>query len=128
VAAEITLTGGSKLLTRMAVRRGMKMYTEYRRVAGALGVKAPLGNQVHHINPLLGHPGGSRTLFPTGGLPGWVHSGRWNLQVLEGAAHTLAHRRLRRLERWLRINTNRYTITLRLLNNLRRDSEQHCGE
>ena len=128
VAAEITLTGGSKLLTRMAVRKGMKMYTEYRRVAGALGVKAPLGNQVHHINPLLGHPGGSRTLFPTGGLPGWVHSGRWNLQVLEGAAHTLAHRRLRRLERWLRINTNRYTITLRLLNNLRRDSEQHCGE
>lgn len=66
--------------------------------------------------------------FPTAGLPPKIHSGRWNLQVLDNEAHKRAHRRLRRMENALRTNTNRYTITARFLNNLRRDLEQPCEE
>jgi hypothetical protein len=79
---------------------------------------------VHHRNPLLGHSvevGGGRTLFPTGGLSPQIHSGRWNLEVLEHTEHMNRHRQLKALENALRLNTNRYTIPARILNNAWRD-------
>ncbi|MEJ5251739.1 MAG: hypothetical protein WHX60_07625 [Armatimonadota bacterium] len=127
LVAELSLAGVSKVLTRMAVRN----YQRARNAAKTIVKALRMGNRehiVHHVNPLLGHPGGQRTLFPTAGLPPKVHSGRWNLQVLDKEAHKRAHRRLRRVEQVLRINTNRYTISARFLNNLHRDSVQGCEE
>ena len=47
-------------------------------------------------------------LFPTGGLPAWLHSGRWNThswiglgrpQFVPKPEHTALHRRLRKIEK-----------------------------
>jgi len=57
------------------------------------------GKQLHHLNPLFGHPGGAKALFPTGGLPAAIHSHPFNLKLLDRAAHTRAHRWIRTLER-----------------------------
>jgi hypothetical protein len=127
VAAEIALAGGSKLLTRMALRKIGSYRKEATQVIKALGLKRA-GYQVHHVNPLMGHPFGGRTLFPTAGLPRRIHSGRWNLRLLDTAAHRRAHQRVRQVEQALRITSNRYTTTVRLLNNVRRDFEQRCKE
>ena len=60
----------------------------------------------HHINTVIGHPGGIASHFPTGGLPASIHSGSWNLrQVAPGARrgqmspeHLGLHRRARLAE------------------------------
>ena len=124
VGAEIALTGGAKALTHLAYKKG---YKEIRRESMRFIRKFRLpGKEVHHSNPLLGHPGGEGTLFPLGGLPPSIHSGRWNLEVLDHATHLRRHRRMKQQEKLLRWNTNRYTITLRTLNNLRRDITSEC--
>jgi hypothetical protein len=126
VGAEIILTGGSKALIHLAHKKGRDLIRkESRRFTRKLGQPKMF---VHHINPLLGHPGGTGTLFPLGGLPPSIHSGRWNLEVLDYTTHMQRHRRMRQQEKLLRWNTNRYTITLRTVNNLRRDIENECPE
>ena len=45
-------------------------------------------------------------MFPTGGLPAAIHSGRWNLQLLDKASHLAAHRYLRALESGARVAFN----------------------
>jgi hypothetical protein len=96
VGGEIVLTGGSALL-KNAAKNAVR--AEVRREAARMtaGI-ARNGKQLHHINPLFGHPGGAPTLFPTGGLPDWIHSGRWNTKLLDHEAHKAAHRALRRQE------------------------------
>ncbi|CAI4030255.1 hypothetical protein DNFV4_00683 [Nitrospira tepida] len=69
----------------------------------------------HHIQPLFGHPGGRGTLFPTGGLPPWIHSAPWNLQVLSHAEHVQAHRYLRQLETLAVAVVNPFTTSVRAL-------------
>jgi len=72
------------------------------------------GGFVHHINPLRGHIGGFSTVFPLDGLPASFNSGRWNLQwVPTSAAHSAAHRRLRRLENIWQASVNPVTTILR---------------
>ncbi len=122
VGAEILLTGGSKVLIRKALQKGSKAFRDEARLLTS-NLTRPPGMVYHHRNPLLGHPGGQRTLFPLGGLNPRIHSGRWNLELVDHATHMERHRRMRRLENALRLNTNRYTITARTLNNLRRDLE-----
>ncbi|MEN6625344.1 MAG: RHS repeat-associated core domain-containing protein [Candidatus Sumerlaeia bacterium] len=94
IAVELAITGGSAVLKHLAAKASRKAV----RSAAATLVR-PLrqpGMNVHHINPLFGHPGGFPALFPTGGLPAWIHSGRRNLMLV--AEHTDLHRRIRRLE------------------------------
>jgi RHS repeat-associated protein len=88
-AAEIGLSLGSSALkqaaknaSREAVRKEAAKMT--RNIARE-------GNQLHHVNPLFGHPGGSGTLFPTGGLPASIHSGDWNLKLMSKEEHAVAH-------------------------------------
>ncbi len=97
VAVEVTLTLGSAALKQTAKHASRKaVRNEFRRRTKDI---ARNGKQLHHNNPLFGHPGNIPTLFPTGGLPGWIHSSRLNLRLL-GPSHTAVHRRLRFLERW----------------------------
>lgn len=50
--------------------------------------------------PLLGHPGRVCALFPTGGLPAWIHSSSWNLRAVQaGAVHNGIHQSMRAAER-----------------------------
>ena len=39
-----------------------------------------LSRTQHHINTVIGHPGGIGSYFPTGGLPASIHSSSWNLR------------------------------------------------
>lgn len=96
VGGEIALTAGAGLLKSAA--KGAVRSQVRREAARMTSGIAREGRQLHHINPLFGHPGGAPTLFPTGGLPSWVHSGSWNLQLLDREAHLAAHRALRRQE------------------------------
>ncbi|GIV05785.1 MAG: hypothetical protein KatS3mg016_1360 [Fimbriimonadales bacterium] len=126
VGAEIVLTGGSKALIHLARKKGRDLIRQ-ESLRFIRQLRLP-GKFVHHVNPLSGHPGGEGTLFPLGGLPPSIHSGRWNLEVLDRTTHLQRHRRMRQQEKLLRYNTNRYTITLRTMNNLRRDIENECSE
>jgi RHS repeat-associated protein len=93
VGGEVLATGGSALLKSAAksVARSQVRREAARMTSGI----ARNGKELHHINPLFGHPGGAPTLFPTGGLPASIHSGKWNLRLLGHDAHAAAHRRLR---------------------------------
>ena len=104
IAAEIAATAGSALLKNLAKNA---VRAEVRREAARMTADiAREGRQLHHINPLFGHPGGAPTLFPTGGLPAWIHSGRWNTELLTKAEHLAAHRRLREMEELARTAVN----------------------
>lgn len=96
IGGEIALTAGAGLLKSAA--KGAVRSQVRREAARMTAGVAREGRQLHHINPLFGHPGGAPTLFPTGGLPSWIHSGQWNLQLLDREAHLAAHRALRRQE------------------------------
>ena len=96
IAAELALTAGSGAL-RTAAARASRAAVRAEAAQLTRGI-ARNGMQLHHINPLFGHPGGAATLFPTGGLPASIHSGSWNLQLVSAAQHAAAHRRLRQLE------------------------------
>lgn len=96
VVVEIVATGGSAALkqaakgaSRRLVRKESRKLTRHIQRGG---------KELSHNNPLFGHPGGGPTLFPTGGLPAWMHSGNWNLSLLEHAEHVAAHRQMRALE------------------------------
>ncbi len=122
VAGEIALTGGSAAMkraavgaSRVAVRNAFKRAT--RNVVRN-------GGQLHHLNPLFGHPGrGGVTLFPTGGLPAAIAHHPWNLALLTTVEHTAAHRRLRFLERLASLVVNPATTSGRAI----RDAANDCG-
>ncbi len=88
--AEIMLTLGSASLKKLAANASREVvYKEARQMTSSIVREA--GEQAHHVNPLFGHPGGSAALFPTGGLPAWIHSSPWNILVLPAAEHTVEH-------------------------------------
>lgn len=81
------------------------------------------GEVIHHINPLFGHPpikggpGWAPALFPTGGLPAWIHSGAWNLKALTPEEHAAAHAAARAAEDLASKVVNPATTGARLLRN-----------
>jgi hypothetical protein len=124
IATEMLLSLGAYGLTKIAVKKSARVgYRALRKEAQRFvrqlrrTQQVDQGFIVHHRNPLLGHPGGRRTLFPVGGLPPRIHSGRWNLEIIDTGAHLQRHRKMERLENFLRLNTNRYTVTARLVRN-----------
>ena len=95
---EALLTGGGAAMRHAAARAFRPgVYAAARRGVTNSGLRRG-GRQVHHINPLFGHPGGSSTYLPLGGLPAWLHSGRWNLVSVTHTTHLAFHRRLRYFE------------------------------
>jgi len=96
---EVAATGGSGLLRGAAARASRSVVrAEAARLTRGI---ARNGNQLHHVNPLFGHPGsrsGQLALFPTGGLPAPIHSGSWNLKLMSPSAHGAAHRSMRQME------------------------------
>ena len=129
VAVEVGVTLGSGVL-KTAARKSSRALarsqgrTVIRRVAGDL-LEEQAGSTVKkfvsHVNPLFGHPGGAATLFPTGGLPAAVHSGRWNLKLVEKTSHFVSHRNLRALERGLSTAVNPLMTTARTVRNIAGD-------
>jgi RHS repeat-associated protein len=124
IGLELAATGGSMGLRVAASQASRKAVRQAARAA-TRGVAKESGEHVHHINPLFGHPGGGSTLFPTGGLPASVHSGSWNLQVLNPAQHKAAHRYLRNLEKGASAAVNPGTTGTRAGRNLA--GQQQCG-
>jgi RHS repeat-associated protein len=100
VAVGLAISGGSSLLNKLAsnVSRTTVRSQANNVIAQIIkngGLKG--SGPVHHINPLFGHPGGGWTMFPTGGLPAWIHSGWWNVtRVNSWAAHMKIHSQLTR--------------------------------
>src|SRR5690606_1878997 len=113
IAAEIVVTGGGAAL-RHAAKQTSRAATRAaaRRATSHI---AREGKQLHHINPLFGHPGGKLALFPLGALPAWIHSGKWNLKLLAVAAHLRAHRLLMLEERIFGILFHPVAIILRAI-------------
>jgi RHS repeat-associated protein len=103
VGAELLLTGGSSLLKGAAKRAGKALIEKEVKAMTGKVVRAA-GQELHHINPLVGQPVNLTrgrvvlTLFPMGGLPAWIHSGKWNWKLLTYGEHMAAHRRLIRAE------------------------------
>jgi RHS repeat-associated protein len=88
------LKGLAARASRNAVRVETRPFMNAFREANSLE-----GGFVHHSNPLFGHPGGTGSMFPTGGLPASINSGSWNLQWFANrAAHNAEHQRIRGLE------------------------------
>ncbi len=121
VATEIALTGGSAALRRAAANTSrVAVRNAFKRATRSI---ARNGGKMHHVNPLFGHPGGTRALFPTAGLPSGLAHHRLNLALLGAAEHTAAHRRLRALERLAATAVNPGTTTGRAA----RNSSDDCG-
>jgi RHS repeat-associated protein len=119
IAVEILATGGSALLKRLA--RGASRSAVRGQFARLTAGISRNGGQLHHLNPLFGHPGGAPTLFPLGGLPAWLHSGEWNLKLLTSAEHLAAHLWLRRLENLARSFVNPLTTAGRIVTDVAGD-------
>jgi RHS repeat-associated protein len=118
-AAELVATAGSSILKNLAKgasRAGVRSAAKQQMRRN--GVVSGPGEVAHHINPLFGHPGNKPTLFPTGGLPAWLHSGSWNLSKLAaGSAHNAAHRALVQMESFASAVVNPRTTAVRLASN-----------
>ena len=79
------------------------------------------GWEVHHKNTLFGFPDFSQSIFPTGGLPAWVNSHRWNLmrvsttkgRITGLSQHDILGLRARYAERILGAATHPGAILLR---------------
>lgn len=99
IAFDVAMTGGSIAMKRSAAKVTARQLAKDRRLARKI-LNMSTGNKrfAHHVNPLKGHPGGSRALFPTGGLPSKIKNSRLNLQSLNHVEHVAAHRRLRNAE------------------------------
>ena len=98
IAFEVGTMGLSALLK--AAARGASREAARAEFRMATSDVSRNGGQLHHRNPLFGHPDGSTTIFPTGGLPSWVAHGSWNLQLFASRAeHLSAHARLQSMER-----------------------------
>ncbi|MDB4906769.1 MAG: hypothetical protein JWO05_1553 [Gemmatimonadetes bacterium] len=110
--AEVALTAGAAALERAA---GEVSSRAARAAARPMveGVEREAGQVVHHINPLAGHPGGAKSVFPLRGLPASIHSGTWNLKALDAAAHGAAHANLRHMEAGVRALWDQSAIVLR---------------
>lgn len=106
VLFDIAARGGSVYLKRLARVSTKPLKDRDRRLARAAMKKVGKyveGKKAHHRNPLDGHPavkglGNGATLFPTVGLPDWIKNHRWNLVMLDDAAHNAAHLLMRRQE------------------------------
>jgi RHS repeat-associated protein len=101
LGAEVALSAASFGLNTMikGVSRTAVRHAAEKRIA-SLGIQRTAGQQLHHLPPLFGHPGGLPTLFPTGGLPIWMNTNTWTLWRVEGTAgNAAAHRTLRAWER-----------------------------
>lgn len=103
LGAEVALTGGAaalKFAAKRALRRAVRSAADARiaRLIASGKLKTFPGSRIHHTNPLFGHPGNIRTLFPTGGLPAWMHTNRFTLRAMTQQAHKAQHQYLRRLE------------------------------
>ena len=124
IGIELALTGGSVALARSAAKASRsRVRSEFARHTAHIPRN---GRQLHHNQPLFGHPGGASTLFPTGGLPTWLSAGRWNTRLLTRAEHTQAHRWLRGLENLAKKIVNPYATAGRAAANGVRDS-LNCG-
>ena len=98
VSVEIALTLGgatlrhaAKTTSRVAVERGAR--SAYRKAHGLVGK----GGEVHHINPIKGHPYGKKARYP---LPyDWAAKGEWNMTwYASRTEHHAAHARMQMLE------------------------------
>ncbi len=117
------LSAGLKALaanaSRKAVRDTARPFLNAFREANGLE-----GGFVHHSNPLFGHPGGTASMFPTGGLPAWINSGSWNLEwFADLASHNAAHQQLKQLENAFGAMVNPPTTGIRAT----RDIADACG-
>ncbi|MCW5777312.1 MAG: RHS repeat-associated core domain-containing protein [Phycisphaeraceae bacterium] len=118
VGLEITITGGGAAM-RHAAKHAAR--DAVRREAARMTRHIPRnGQQLHHWNPLFGHPGGRQAMFPTGGLPGWLHSSSWNRHLLTYEQHLLQHRYLILQERIAGVLFHPAATLLRFLLNLER--------
>ena len=117
-------TIGSAVLQRAAARVSQEVLRdEVRQITGHIARNL---RQLHHNNPLKGHPGRAlKTLFPTAGLPAAIHSAGWNTELLDKAAHILAHRQLRGLENAVRPLFNGWILAARGARNLLTEQECH---
>ncbi len=98
--AETAASLGGKFLRSAAARASRRaVRNASRRVTRHI---ARNGRFLHHRLSLFGHPGGVPALFPTAGLPAWLHSGWLNRTLVDRFQHTLLHRRLRTMENILR--------------------------
>ncbi len=128
---EITLTLGSAGLTKLAEKKGnvlaRKEASEI--LLKRMGKEAKSGVIAHHINPLSGHPINLTkgkvisTVFPTRGLPGFIHSSRINIKLFpktaaSRAAHMLAHSRTLKVEKIYRAVVNPVMTSGRILRNV----------
>jgi len=104
IVYDVASTGASMALNRQAAKVADKVIKADRALARkALGLVKGDGKIAAHLNPLKGHPGGARALFPTAGLPRWIKNNRLiNLRALRRVQHLIAHRQLRKAERILR--------------------------
>ena len=100
-ASEIIAKKGVQVITKEVqekavkdakIQLGKKLRTKARNILKADGITIKPGEEIHHIQSLLGHPGsGASSLFPTIGVP-WLANSKFNLQVLDKASHVKAHR------------------------------------
>jgi len=116
VAVEISLSLGSAGAKRLAANASRSAVR-----AAAEATVAPLregGSVVHHVNPLFGHPGGMPAVFPTGGLPAFLHSNPLNLAVIDAAEHAGVHQAIRQAETAGKIIVNPVTTAARAVRNV----------
>jgi hypothetical protein len=84
--------------------------------------------EVHHIQPLIGHPPlttrngvsygpGKPSLFPTVGLPVWINSASWNLKSIPKTQHRLVHGDLIELENFWSLYHNPAHTASKAINN-----------
>jgi RHS repeat-associated protein len=98
-AAEIVLTLGSASLKSAAKEVGSEVARkEGRKYLAKIAAEEEGEVILHHANPLVGHPpvkggpGNTPALFPTAGLPPWMHSGTLNVKVLRSEEeHAVEH-------------------------------------
>lgn len=113
IAVELVLTAGSAGLKTLLKKKGADIARQ--EAKSFLRKIARNGGEMHHVNPLAGHHGGFPSLFPTGGLPAFIHSGPWNRMLIPRGMNPAIHRYLRRLERIGAILVNPATTFARML-------------
>jgi RHS repeat-associated protein len=117
IAVEIGLTLGSAAMKQAAKNASKELV---RKEAARLSEDIVRGGkELHHRAPLFGHPGNlGPTLFPTGGLPGWMHTNKLTTELLSPAEHYVEHVAIRALESIASKAINPYTTTGRLIRNV----------
>jgi RHS repeat-associated protein len=122
IAFEVGAMGASALLKQLAKNASRSaVRADFRAATRNIPRN---GGQLHHNNPLFGHPGGTPTTFPTGGLPVSVHSSSVNLSLMSNPAHLAAHRRLQAQEAAIAATLMNPALTGA---RAAKDSAQRCG-